>query len=647
MAQKLSIKMNVSSSKEDGKLIQIGKDISIRQEQHDALLKHCIERLDWAKGIRDKRILRFEAIDKEVAGFQILSEEDKKRKDDMLKGFGPKPFDVNLPMTKTQLDEAITFLMTVFFPEEGAYQAVAPEDEQAVAKGLSTLMNKHASDFGHYLNVSKFLYDGLKYNLGLAATEWRIVYGSQITNNTAKIAEIQTEKVVNSGNEIYYLDPYNTFLDPSVPPVEIAERGEFFGYVEAISTFRAKRMKMNGEIFNVDHLSFDATDQIEMEYYKPKPDIAGDAVTHGAQAINWDVWLSPEGTHGSTTIGAYEFLHLYIHIPEKEYGLSTDEQYGIWRLTIVNGDKIVDAVKQTNAHGKLPCNAVRPWDDNFDDQTQSFAEMLLPFQRFSSFQMNVHQHAARKALYGILIYNKRMFPELQNADVDLTSCKIGFDSAQELEDIRKHFLQLNDTPDTQNTLRDITDMDALMQKVLPTELLKQVTDLQRATKYQAAAAVQGANRRNLKIANICEAQAFYKQRAMQMYNILQFQEEIDIFSPEGELIKISPSEFRDTKLEFVIGAGLRGLDKLTLIETMKEILNAVLQSQHASANIDVVALINYITTLIGDYTDFTQFRFENEFDKLPPEQKQQAFALLQQAMTAQQDAKQNGGTNDQ
>ena len=61
-----------------------------------------------------------------------------------------------------------------------------------------------------------------------------------------------------------------------------------------------------------------------------------------------------------------------------------------------------------------------------------------------------------------------------------------------------------------------------------------------------------------------------------------------------------------------------------------------MQSQAAANQIDVVAVIDYWTGLLGDNTDFTQFRIESPIDTLPVEQKDLAFQLLQQALAAPQ-----------
>lgn len=628
-----NFKLNLQNEIPSDATVQIAEGISISGKQHKNLLDHIITRLDWASDAQDAKVDRYEAIDREYSGFIRLDDADHERKLDTDKGHGPKAYDVSLQLTKTQIDEAVTYLMSVYFPEEGPYNAIAPVDKQSVAKGFTTLMNTHSQQFGHYRATNRLLTDALKYNIGIAMPRWEKVIGTKVQNDTAQQAQIVKNQVLQAGNEIVYLDPYNTLLDPSVEPTELHKNGEFFAQVEAVSTFRVKRMAQNKEIFNTDGLNFDAEEAIVMDYYNEKPDITGDGGKGGGESkiVNWVNYLT--GTTSATSMGAYELVKVHIWLDEKAMGLSDSEEFAIWRIIILNGKFVVHAEKLSNAHGFLPLFALRPWDDNFNNQTQSFAEVLFPFQRFSSFQMNLNQLSGRKALYGVTFYNEKIFPHLANAD--LTASKVPFKPSQEIDDYRKHIFQFLDTPATDNTISDISAMDALMQKILPTDMMKQVTGLQRATQYQAAATVQGANRRNLKIAQIMESQGFALCRTMQVYNIMQFQQAVDVFNEQGETIQITPSQLRDEDISIVAGAGLRGLDKMIIAESLKDILQFLVQSPQAAAEADIMSIINYITSLIGDYTDFNQFKFKNEFDKLTPEQKQVAFQLLQQAMNTQ------------
>lgn len=636
----LPILEDVAAKSNTSKTVQIGEDVFVSPEEHETLLQHCKDLLDWSDRHREGNVARYTRIDKELSGFIKLDDEDAQRKEDTENGMGPKPYPVYLQLTKTQLDEAMTYLLSVFFPEEGPYAATAPADKQDVAKAFTALMNSHSSTFQHYRHFAKFGFDALRYNVGFMGVEWKEVFGTAVTNDTAQNLQLETNRLLHAGNALEYFDPYNTLVDPSVSPVDLAEKGEFFATVEVKSAFRLRRELRNSKIFNTNAEFLGKNTPARITYYKTKPTIVFDNAGGKPEATDWvRILTASSGKDGKfDSIGMFEEVKIRVWLDPVEMKLAETGDYSIWELRILNGTHIIDAKQLKNAHGMLPIVSARLWDDNFDNQTTSFGELLMPYQRFASFQMNLHQYAARKALYGVTAYDERVFPSLKNAD--MACSKIPFKSTLEQIDVNKALKQFFDAPNTDNTLRDIETMDVLMQKMLPTDLLKQVANLERATMYQSAATVQSGNRRNLKIAQLLDAQAFDKCRRMEMYNILEKQETMEMIdSKTGESIEINPAAFRDTKIEFIIGAGLRGMDKLILIELMQTVLNSLLQNPQAAQAHDITAIIDYITTLVGDYTNFAQFKFKSEFDKLAPEEKQMAFELLQQAMQQQAQAK--------
>lgn len=610
------------------KRVHLSNAITITQAQHKKLIDDLTGMLEFADPVRKDQIRKFEAIDREVAGYLKLDEDDRKRKRDTEKGYGPKVYDTSLPLTMTQLDEAITFFMSVIAAEDGLYHAVAPKDKQQVAKAFAALMNEHAETFQHERHLGMFLFDCLKYNFGALCPEWREVYGNKIENTAANQPLVRENTVVSKGNALEWVDPYNFWYDVSVDPTSLYSKGQFFATGEAMTNFRIRKMAQDKLLFNTESVLKES--QTVQEWIEKRPQIRT-SDQHSSET-DWVSILSRGQT--KNVIGAgHEVIKFHAWINPKDYGLSPTDQLQIWRLWMVDGKYIVHAQHLNNAHALLPISIGMPWEDGFREQTKSFAEMLMPLQRFASFQMNIHQRAARKSLYGLTVYNSRL--NLDEVD-DLTAAKIPY-NGDPSDDIRKMIAQFRDAPDTANTMQDISNVIELMQKVLPTDILKQVAGLERATQYQAAATVQGANRRNLKIAKLLNVQALAPSRHMQMFNILQYQDEMEILTEEGELQTVNPTDFRDTNLRFTISDGLKGLDKLAIVMNIKEVLNSVLQSQQASQVFDVGQIINYWTSLLGDKTDFSQFRFENEFDKLDPQQKQIAFQLLQRAAAAQQE----------
>lgn len=611
------------------KNVKLG-DITLSEKQHDKLVTHIVDRLTEANEVRGPFVDRLHQIDIELSGFMKLDEDDKKRQRDNLKGLGPKTTDVNLQMVMTQLDEAVTYLLSVLVPDEGMYGAIAAADKQDVANGFSNLLNYQGLNFKHYKNYARGFLSQLKYNLGGWDCEWKTVHGNRITSNSDGSVGVKNE-VVLQGNAIKALDMYNFIWDVSVADVvDVPSEGEFFATVHMYNSFKLQKMASEKEIFSIDRF---IDQQKETMFYREKPIVHDISVNTGG--TNWVSMLS--GGDSKSLMPGFEMIHCPIWINPKEFGLSKEDEMQIWRITIVNSKYIVAATHLTNAHGMLPLALAMPMEDDLGLQTRGFGEILTPLQRFISGQFNIKQRADKKSLHGLVIYDSNVIPLLDGADLE--GGKVPAKPVGQDKDLRRSIISFNDAPNTTGIIRDIEGANSLMQKMLPTDMAGQVASLERATQYQAAATVQGSNRRNHKIAKVVYDQSLTGLRFMMMYNVFQFQEEMEILDNDtGELLKVNPSEFRDTKIEFAISDGLKGIDRLHVSESLKEVINMMLQSQVASDQADIMAIIDYWLNIVGDKTDFMQFKFKSEIDKLPKELRDQAFALLQQAMAEQQAA---------
>lgn len=612
--------------------IQVGSDIKLTQEQHDKLLAHCVDRLELSKNIRDNYIELFEFIDKEYNSYLLRDAEDKQREKDNLQGKGVKPTDEKLSMLFSQIDEALTYLLTLLAPDEAIYSAIAPKDQQKIADGFAKLMNEHAEYFGHYRNLGLFLLCTLKYNFGGFGVHWREVEGNVLQDDAVTGDITSVPQIVQQGNELLAYNPYNLFIDNSISPVDLPRLGEYYGYVELHTPFRLRMMENVGELYNIK--SFLEKPAGQFHWYAHMPETRTSLVNN-SKITDWvGVFTQTYGHVESAQM--HEIVPSFFWLVPKQFGLSESENYEIWRIILGSDSHILSAKHMENAHGLLPIAVAMPYEDFFGWQTRGAAERLIPHQRFGSYVLNTHQRTVRKKLYGLTVYDENIIPLMKSAEVDLAGGKIPANTQGQDIDLRKKIVQFTDGPDTTRTLENIKIMHDMMQDILPTNMQQQVAGLERATQYQAAALVQSANRRNLKIAKIINSQAMDKARFMQMYNIFQYQKAVEILTESGDIIEVDPKKFRTTKIVFTISDGLKGLDKLSLIMHMKDIINTVVQSQQASSQADIMALIDYWSTLIGDNTDFSQFKLQSQIDALPKDQRDLAFKLLQEFIAQQE-----------
>ena len=610
--------------------INLSSDLTISGKNYRKLLGWLTGRLKLAGERRDQYIDLFRVIDREYYGYLLRDQDDAKRNRDNALGKGLKPTDEKLSLIFAQLDEAVTFLLTVLAPDEAIYTAQAPADQQKVASGFAALMNKHAEFYHHYRHLALFLQGALRYNIGAFGVSWEESFGNVIRKekNTAGVRETIRTKVF-MGNALTAFDVYNLLLDPTVDPVDVPEKGQFYSYVERTTPFRLRKAAADMDFHNVE--DFLNSQQRQFLYYQEHPVTRNDFGTGDANySTDWAAIFA--ATEETKDIAEFrEHNDMYAWIIPSEFGLSKEDNHQIWRFQIGSDTHIFNAQPMINSHGMLPINIAVPFEDHFQMDAKGAAERLIPHQRFASFVLNTHQRAVRKKLYGLTIYDAQKIPLLDITDIDMAGGKIAATGAGLDLDLRKAIVQFNDGPDTTRSLENIEAMNNLMQDVLPTNMLRQVAGLERATQYQAASVVQSANRRNLKTAKIITSQAMDRARYQQMQNIFMFQEETNIIDENGKLVEINPVDFLDADIEFTMADGLKGLDRLALTLNMKDLFNSVLQSAQATSQMDVVAFIDWMSTQFGDNTDLSQFKIESPIDALPPEQKALAFQLLQAA----------------
>ena len=616
----------------DNTTVRLSADIAIKGRDYFKLLRYLTGRLAMAAQRRNQFIELYKDIDREYYGYLRRDQDDKKRDRDNKRGIGIKPVDEKLSMIFAQLDEATTYLLNVLAPDEAIYTAQAPAEQQKVASGFAALMNKHAEKYHHYRHLALFLQTALRYNLGAFSVTWVETFGNVISKKSVTSGERVTKRErIFHGNALEAFDIYNLLLDPSVNPVDVAEKGQFYSYVTLETPFRLKKAAADNDYQRVE--DFLQTQTAQFSYFQEHP-VTRDDYAHSQGVTDWvSIFNATEETKDAAEMREQNAMLAWI-IPA-DFGISKITDYQIWQFIIGGSTHILHAKHLENSHGMLPINIAVPFEDHFQLDAKGAAERLIPHQRFASFILNVHQRAVRKKLYGLTIFDSQVIPLLDSTDIDMAGGKVAASGLGIDVDLRKKIIQFNDAPDTTRSLENIQIMNDLMQGVMPTNIQNQVAGLERATQYQAAALVQGANRRNLKMAKIINAQAMDSSRFQQMQNIFEKQDSVRIIGPQGKLIDIDPNEFLDADIEFTIADGLKGLDRLALTMNMKDLFASVLQSTQATQQLDVLKLMDYMSTMFGDYTDFIQFKLESPIDALSVEERNLAFQLLQKVLEEQ------------
>lgn len=624
------------------KMVQVGANIRITKDQHAKLVTHCKNRLEFAKRAHDERTPTFADIDRQYSGFLEHTKEDRKRDQDNKKMRGLKPVDVSITWAAMQIEEVNADLLDIFGPNSDLYTALTDKSKQSIANALTEKMEYDANFTGTFTQLDFFLSNSMKYNYGPLLVEWDERFGSVIADSPDGQVEVNEGKVIWSGNLIEAADPYNTLIDPSVDPIKLHSHGEFFALVDRINQFKLDVMIDRNELYDAERFK-DRNGAYSL--YTAHPRIrTTNSDGRTTDTFDWANYISAGAISGAGgTEELYEITHLYIWLKGKDWGLSKTNRREIWRITMINGTNIGNIELLNNAHNFLPLLIGMPINDEMGVQAKTYAERLIPFQNFASFLMNIKQRGDRKALLGLTIYDPRII-DINAVDWDevgqYPAKTEAMQAGRKIDDGIKTFY---DGPRTETTLPDLGRVIDLMQLILPSKQDQQVAGLERATQYQAAATWQGSHKSAHRIAKILNDQVMVPYRFMITYNIYQYQETpLRITNKQtGEETTVNPKDLRSLGLEYNIGSGLKGLHKLQITEILREVLRSLMQTPDSWQRVDILGLLDYLTSIEGDDFSMEQFRIRSPLDQLTPEQKQVAFEAYQQVLQSQQ----TGGDN--
>lgn len=582
----------------------------LKNIQNEAnLIWHCKLRMDLALPERDARHERCSQIDVQLNGFVKLDRDDQKRFKELLTKGKVKPVDHNLPLADAQLDDCSSYLMSIFAPDMNLFESSAPAAKAEMAKAVTQTINEQGQRGQYYRHFARVCTDALKYNFAAITCYWEKEQGYVFQGGEGGVLNKQVGTVW-AGNALEACDVYNFFYDATQHPVDLPKKGEWFCQVDIMSPFRALKDQQDGKEFGVDRVYNSANNTLmtpQVSYYKPPP-IVRDSLTGAVGGTDFVSILREQAGPAQESAAGIERWRYTTWLRPKDFGLSDSTALELWQIHIMQGAFITLAVKLDDSHGMLPVACASPIEDALKNQQRTYAERLLPLQHFSSFLLNTHQAGVRKSLYGVTVYNQSLFPGLDLSKEDLTSATIAMRGSAQGVDIDKAFRHYNTAPSTDQNVDMISKVDSIMQKILPTDLYRQVADLERATLYQAAATVQTGNRRSLKIARMVSNQCLEMLKMQMIFNIYANQEAIEYIKDDGTTDTVTPAQFVTLGLENYISNGLKGIDRLMIITAFKEVLAMILQSQQAIQELDIVKLLAYFFNLIGEAVDLNEFR---------------------------------------
>lgn len=581
------------------------------EKNHQKLLEYLQQRLLLGKATRNKIVERLAKIDKNVAGWQRLSHEDKKRAEKKDQDGTAQAINMNLPLAYVHLDDMMTYFAQTFAPNRGMFYQTGKPDEVDQASQIVTVMNNNAIYAGYFRETLLGIYSLLKYNTGGFHVYWSRDEGPTLVKDNKGNDKLDMQ-LKWQGNRMEAIDLYNFLRDPSVHPTRLHIDGEFAAKVTMRSYFWLQNKASQGAYYNCDRALAEFSGSSQCVYYR-NPPVEAQMDSDESGGTNWKAVLSESAT---IDVNGFELAEIHIRLNPTEFGLlppggdsAARSRYEIWRFTVLNDKYIIDATYMNNIHGHLPFFLGLLNDDLMGSSQKSTAEILQPLQDFASFLLNTHIQASRKNIWGLVAYDPSAI-DLKQIPEGEVSARVPLKPAAQGRNINEFIWEHGSTLETKQTLQDLEAVMGIIDQFFPTQSLpSQIASIDRAVDSQVAAVQQGANRRQQKAARLLDDSVFRMVRNAMYYNIIQYlsdgSEVADFFT--GKTVKIDLAALRNTDLPFVIGQGLKAIDRQAAAGMLQQIIFALIQAPQASQGIDLLGLIDYWTSMIDIDVDMSQF----------------------------------------
>lgn len=563
------------------------KTPDLTKEARLSLTQYVLQLLDTHR-MRSDLFTKMEAIDQAYARYKAGDEEAGNE------GCGDifSSDEVTPPIVVSQVDSMVAYLAEVYLSGSPMFPVVSTPTNRKYAEQLETLLDDHALLGGYPRQLLLTLRNAVKYNVGPMECDWApinqfSVEGDFTNTDTGRKVAAQRKYF----NKLKALDPYNTIFDPEVLPGDVAEEGDYAGYIEMYSYVRLKRLvaryAKQSKVYDVGRaiLTGRQSPATVTQYFRQKPDIS--RLIHAYRtggSVNWEAWASGGNKRSLyNNLMGYEVVTMYVRILPSDFTITAPQANTaqIWKVILVNGQLLV-AERVISAYDYLPILIAQPIEDGFGIQTQGVAEGEIEFQEAAGKLFNIRFSAARRAVSDRAIY----LPDAINPrDVNSKAAapkipvKLSSLANQTLDSVYKQIPF--DMRGLETTLGDAQTI-VQFSKELHGQNSPRQGQFQKGNKSvrEWTDTMSGSEERLRLPALVLEYQFFSPLKSMMTLNIFQFSDDVQIVSQKtGQTLKINIAELRSQVLSFKIADGYSPKSKIASTDVLTQGLQLILGSE--------------------------------------------------------------------
>ena len=528
-------------------------------------------------------------------------------------GDSTKYQDITIPVVMPAVEAAVEYQTDVFLTGEPLFPVVSDPQFVDQALALEAILDDHAIRGGWARHLMMCFRDAFKYNFAFCELDWESIqvpsFETDPTNGKGKPKE-----TVWSGNVAERWDPYNTFWDTRFPVSQISTHGEFIGRTEIFSRIGLKQ-------FISDHSDFVIKDNIKAAFASGTG-IAGSNVDASAisryylppinpsamldknpktYTVNWLAWAGASGADKINSLdykNIYEVTTLYGRILPSDFDFRVPSRNTpqVWKFVIINGQVVLYAERQTNAHNRIPVLGMCPLEDGLSYQTKTFAQNQQPVQEISTAAMSSVMASRRRAISDRTIFDPSRISEA-HINSDNPSAKIpmrptGYgknpgesvyafpyrdDQSQYILQMMPFFMSLGDKMSGQN----------------PTRQGQFVKGNKSRKEFETT--MDNSTNPDQQVAILFETQFFTPFKEMAKLNILQYQEAGNAYSrKQQQQVQINPVELRKAAYNFKVADGQRPSSKIMNDDSWQVTIQSVTSSPQLMSGYNVTPMFSYL-----------------------------------------------------
>lgn len=608
----------------------------VSQEGLLELEKQCVTNQNTQWNIRG----RLEEQDKLYSRETDNTLEQQRAKTANIYGDSSRYQNLTVPVVKPLVESAVTYQTSVFLTGSPLFGVVSSPEFIDEALQLETIIDNQAQKGAWVSELMNHFRNGFKYNLAGLEVSWdKETVPALITDLSYSTTQAKPSEEIWQGNKIKNIDLYNSFWDFTVPPCQIASRGEYAGYTEIYSRIALKQFIANLPdkiVANVvpalsSGLSSLSTSDTGGTYYLPQ--INAKALVNNDRIIgtNWASWagITQAANTGIDYKNYYEVTTLYARILPSDFRMNGVPQQNtpqVWKFIIVNHSVVIYAERQTNAHGLIPILFTQPYEDGLGYQTKSLLDDVSPMQSLSTTLANSWIASRRRAISDRTLYDpSRVAPEHMNSPNP--SAKIPVRPSAYGKPVSESVYAFPFRDDqAQMAMAEIQSVQQFAYLVSGQNQAKQGQFVKgNKTKHEFADVMAHANGPDQKTAIGYEASLFTPLKHIIRINILQYQgAEILLSRKKKTQVKVDPMQLRKAVLEFDVSDGLVPSEKLINGEAWTTAMQVVGSNPQVGQSYNFAAMFSYLMKSQG--ADLTPF--EKSPEQLAYEQAMQAWQQI-------------------